>query len=93
VEIWTIERDDEIEGLVRDNGIGIDSAYHDKVFEMFQRLNDVEVAGTGLGLPIVKKIVEGAGGRIWIESTRGVGTTVHFTWPRAEDRGEDHGAS
>jgi signal transduction histidine kinase len=93
VEIWTIERDDEIEGLVRDNGIGIDSAYHERVFEMFQRLNDVEVAGTGLGLPIVKKIVEGAGGRIWIESTRGVGTTVHFTWPRAEDRGEDHGAS
>jgi signal transduction histidine kinase len=93
VEIRTIERDDEIEGLVRDNGIGIDSGYHEKVFEMFQRLNDVEVPGTGLGLPIVKKIVEGAGGRIWIESTRGVGTTVHFTWPRAEDRGEDHGTS
>jgi len=93
VEIRTIERDDEIEGLVRDNGIGIDSAYHEKVFEMFQRLNDVEVPGTGLGLPIVKKIVEGAGGRIWIESTRGVGTTVHFTWPRAQGRGEDHGTS
>ena len=85
VEIRTIERDDEIEGVVRDNGIGIDPAYHHKVFEMFQRLNDVEVLGTGLGLPIVKKIVEGAGGRIWIESARGAGTTVHFTWPRTED--------
>jgi signal transduction histidine kinase len=52
---------------------------------MFQRLNDVEVSGSGLGLPIVKKIVEGAGGRIWIESDRGTGTTVHFTWPRTED--------
>ena len=91
VEIRTIERDDEIECLVADNGIGIDPTYHHKVFEMFQRLNDVEVAGTGLGLPIVKKIVEGAGGRIWIESARGEGTTVHFTWPRTEERGEGHG--
>jgi signal transduction histidine kinase len=93
VEIATIERDDEVEALVRDNGIGIDPAYHTKVFEMFQRLNDVDVAGTGLGLPIVKKIVEGAGGRIWIESSRGAGTTVHFTWPRPADRGEAHGES
>jgi signal transduction histidine kinase len=93
VEIGTIERDDEIEGFVRDNGIGIDPAYHHKVFEMFQRLNDVEVSGSGLGLPIVKKIVEGAGGRIWIESVRGAGTTVHFTWPRTEDRGEGDGES
>jgi signal transduction histidine kinase len=85
VEIRTIERDDEIEGVVRDNGIGIDPSYHHKVFEMFQRLNDVEVPGSGLGLPIVKKIVEGAGGRIWIESARGAGTTVHFTWPRTDD--------
>ena len=91
VEIRTIERDDEIECLVADNGIGIDPTYHHKVFEMFQRLNDVEVSGTGLGLPIVKKIVEGAGGRIWIESARGEGTTVHFTWPRTEERGEGHG--
>jgi signal transduction histidine kinase len=84
VEIRTVERDGEVECMVGDNGIGIDSAYHQKVFEMFQRLNDVEVPGTGLGLPIVKKIVEGAGGRIWIESARGAGTTVHFTWPRPE---------
>jgi signal transduction histidine kinase len=83
VEIRTIARDGEIECLVQDNGIGIDPAYHHKVFEMFQRLNDVEVPGTGLGLPIVKKIVEGAGGRIWIESVRGTGTVVHFTWPLA----------
>jgi signal transduction histidine kinase len=93
VEIRTIERHDGIECLVRDNGIGIDPAYHDKVFEMFQRLNEVEAQGTGVGLPIVKKIVDSAGGRIWIESARGAGTTVHFTWPRTEDRGGRHGRS
>src|SRR5262249_29888403 len=93
VEIGTIEHDHEIETFVRDNGIGIDPAYHHKVFEMFQRLNDVEVPGSGLGLPIVKKIVDGAGGRIWIESARGAGTTVHVTWPRTEDEEECHGQS
>jgi signal transduction histidine kinase len=91
VEIRTIEHPDARECLVADNGIGIDPAYHDKVFEMFQRLNEVEAAGTGVGLPIVKKIVEGAGGRIWIESARGAGTTVHFTWPRDEHQGDRHG--
>jgi signal transduction histidine kinase len=85
VEIGTVQREDEIEVVVRDNGIGIDPAYHQKIFEMFQRLNDVEVSGSGLGLPIVKKIVDGAGGRIWLESARGAGTAVHFTWPRTEN--------
>jgi signal transduction histidine kinase len=91
VEIQTIEGEDGVECRVRDNGIGIDRAYHDKVFEMFQRLNEVEAPGTGVGLPIVKKIVDGAGGRIWIESARGEGTTVHFTWPRTDVQGDSHG--
>jgi signal transduction histidine kinase len=81
VEIQTIERANEVECIVRDNGIGIDPAYHGKIFEMFQRLNDVDAPGTGLGLPIVKKIVETAGGRIWVESARGEGAAFHFTWP------------
>ncbi len=93
VEVRTIDRADGVECLVRDNGIGIDPAYHDKVFEMFQRLNEVEATGTGVGLPIVRKIVEGVGGRIWIESARGQGTTVHFTWPRGESGGDSHGGS
>jgi signal transduction histidine kinase len=91
VEIRAIEREDGVECLVRDNGIGIDPAYHDKVFEMFQRLHEVEAPGTGVGLPIVKKIIDGAGGRIWIESARGHGTTVHFTWPRTDAGGDSHG--
>jgi light-regulated signal transduction histidine kinase (bacteriophytochrome) len=83
IEIGSVTRDDEIECWVRDNGIGIDPAYHGKIFEMFQRLNDVDVEGTGIGLPIVKKIVEGAGGKVWVESARGQGATFRFTLPCA----------
>ena len=91
VEIQAIQHVDAVECLVRDNGIGIDPAYHEKVFETFQRLNEVDVPGTGVGLSIVKKIIEGAGGRIWIESARGHGTAVHCTWPHIEGRGDRHG--
>ena len=51
---------------------------------MFQRLNDVHVEGTGIGLAIVKKIIEGVGGRVWVESARGQGATFRFTWPGSD---------
>jgi light-regulated signal transduction histidine kinase (bacteriophytochrome) len=82
IEIGSTLHDFHVECWVRDNGIGIDPAYHDKIFEMFQRLNDVDVDGRGIGLAIVKKIVEGVGGRVWVESARGQGATFRFTWPR-----------
>jgi PAS domain S-box-containing protein len=70
---------------VADNGIGFDSAYYDKVFELFERLHGGgRYPGTGLGLAICKKIVEANNGRIWVESAEGKGSKFFFTLPAAD---------
>jgi PAS domain S-box-containing protein len=64
---------------IRDNGLGIPAEYHSKLFQMFQQVHSHRVRGEGMGLAIVRRIVERHGGRIWFESTPDVGTTFFFT--------------
>ena len=64
---------------VADNGIGIDPAYHSKIFEMFQRLSPSAQEGTGIGLTLCRRIVHRFGGKIWVESEEGRGATFFFT--------------
>ena len=75
----------EYEFYVRDNGVGIKPEYYDKVFQLFQRLHR-DAEGTGIGLTLVRRIVEWHGGRIWLESAEGKGTTFFFTLPNRETK-------
>ena len=78
-----------LEFSVADNGRGIAPQYHERIFAIFQTLEARDrVEGTGIGLSVVKKIVEAQGGRVWIESDVGKGATFRFLWPKEGRAGE-----
>ncbi|MBN1765575.1 MAG: GHKL domain-containing protein [Sedimentisphaerales bacterium] len=81
IEIGVRRQDDETICYVKDNGIGVDPRYHENVFGLFEQL-DKSYEGTGVGLAIVKRIIDIHGGRIWVESQgQGKGATFCFTLP------------
>ena len=83
IDVGCEDAGNEWKFFVKDNGPGIEARYHDKIFVIFQTLNARdEVESRGVGLAIVKKIIEEEGGKIWLDSDKGKGATFYFTWPK-----------
>lgn len=89
IEILGSTHNGSIEYVVRDNGVGIDSTQLSRIFQLYHRAPDQTVGGVvqqghGIGLAVVKRIVQRYGGRIWVESSPGAGSTFHLSFPRKE---------
>jgi GAF domain-containing protein/CheY-like chemotaxis protein/two-component sensor histidine kinase len=85
VRVNVLDRGDTYQFSIQDNGPGIAPEYHQRIWGIFQTLEPRDtVEGTGIGLSVVKKIVESKRGSAWVEAQLGAGATFHFTWPKAE---------
>ncbi len=83
IDIGIKDKGKEWEFYIKDNGPGIEPRYHEKIFVIFQTLNARdEVESRGVGLAIVKKLIEDEGGKIWLDSDAGLGANFFFTWPK-----------
>jgi signal transduction histidine kinase len=83
VEVTVADQGNHLRFTIADDGPGIDPRYHDRIFAIFQTLKSKDdQESTGIGLSIVKKIIDTEGGEIHLESELGQGTTFWFTWPK-----------
>jgi signal transduction histidine kinase len=83
VQINVAERGEFYEFSMSDNGPGIASEFYERIWETFQTLESKDtVEGTGIGLALVKKLVEARGGRAWVKSVEGEGASFFFLWPK-----------
>ncbi len=84
IHVTALRQNDAVRFAIEDNGIGIEPEHHQRIFQLFRRLHGAEYPGIGVGLPLSRRLIENYGGRLWLESEPGVGSTFYFTLPAAD---------